>query len=158
MTQHQFYIPTLERVFESLPVNERAFELSAPPMAGRITRYWFAIRRSLVWPMWRALSSERKVPRNVIRHACLETDSLIEVISKMEHAIERVYRGDIGAIVAGYHAFASLRHEVYERAIGPIAFEMRMSGDGGLKVIGLPLYVIPWFEGVLLLPKEICKS
>jgi hypothetical protein len=103
---------------------------------------WFGWIRKWIWDRWSEpyFQEETFGTRVVVRDA--------EIASTIHKAVVGLGldRSEIEMIVIGPERFNELRRDVHIAA-----FELPL--DGKLRFMGIPVRVVPWFEGMLVIPK-----
>ncbi len=108
---------------------------------------------SKVSRLWIKLASPVMVPHRSFMEIDISAESLTELILK--HSEHLRHERDLIAkhVVIGRKQAFELDHEVHGRALS-FHHEMDVVSPGGVrKVHGVDVHVVPWFDGVLLLPE-----
>lgn len=104
-----------------------------------------------LWDKLSTPSSETIVEYNTVQ---VDEQHLIEQIRKQKHAIRAIFNREIEFIVAG----PDVVHCVYLeecRRHPPFEFRLQVptSLDDERRIVGILVRVVPWFDGLVLVPK-----
>ena len=89
----------------------------------------------------------------------IDTGSIIEAIHKCQHAVDMIWNKELAYVVVGPDAFNELLYENDRRlanCLPPMNMSVNMRigfGSDGVRVFGVPVKFVPWFTGVLCVPK-----
>ena len=95
---------------------------------------------------------------NVVTHT-IDTDKLMSAIIEQHMELVNLYHlRDGERVLIGPAEFAKLAGESINQQV---SFNLQYKWDegfGAAKVCGMPITVIPWMEGILVVPKEISAA
>lgn len=85
----------------------------------------------------------------MIKTRNIDTRVLLDAILESKHRIEAIYNRRCRGVLVGPRQMGQLDHECQ-----PMRFEVsvRLGGQYGTKIFGIPIEVVPWMDGILLLP------
>lgn len=111
---------------------------------------WLERHAKRLWERW---STPHMQSVQTVGFGEREFESIREAIGQQRGAIERIWNGEVRHIVLGYDWFRRLVIEATE-AWGLCGFHLDMDLANGRerRVYGLQIHLIPWFEGMLILP------
>lgn len=80
-----------------------------------------------------------------------ELDSIIEELFKQQRMIRALFNQEIDCIVVGRQMFDMLNQAIFLQF--PHGYSVHY-GNQQVSLGGMPLVLVPWFKGVLALPKK----
>lgn len=143
------------RTFETLR-NVMLARKEGPVYVTKIARCrWGALARSALWvlrkchaELWGSWHDE--VPAYDV--AELDTSRLMEMVSRNARNIRMLYNQEAKYIVVGYDKFLELVRVKSELMYFSTDFTAHLNGIDGVRVMGLKLVVVPWVDGIFVLP------
>jgi|GEM_PF-6804622 len=85
-----------------------------------------------------------------IESVTLTPDKLLEEIQKQRYAIGMLYNKEVECVIVGRDFF----NDAMYRAPFTVNFPLELNGDSGLRIFDIPVRFIPWFDGLLIVPKQ----
>lgn len=106
------------------------------------------------WAKWVRQSEESLHVDFSYTTVTIDTEELLEAVFRQNQAISRIYHGDCSVVIIGRDEWCRLAREA---DCHPATFDVRarLAGPNGARVFGLQVVVVPWFEGICVLPKEV---
>jgi len=141
--KYQTYIPHIE---QTVSIFEQQY-LYNP----RVKQPFYI--RFLVW-----LAKKAKLQHEMsVRYETFNLDLISDLIFENIHASIAVFNREAGYIVIGRDKFDYLQVELDDLLMFPIDFEFHSKQSPRMSFYGLTIVLVPWFDGIVVLPKDINK-
>jgi len=107
--------------------------------------------RSLSRWLWNKLSSP--VTTTVAKRVTLQEENILDLIRKDHRNLEGIWRNEIRHVIVGPEQLFAIEDESWiKSSINFHPLNLELANNGQRKVFGLHIHVVPWFDGILLLP------
>ena len=110
-----------------------------------VAQNWFGLRAT-------ATSKQMSVDYQVV------TGRQLRDIVRQLKAVEAIYRGEVDRIVIGRDIMDQICEHSLEMPPSSFGVSMPTGGSNGLKILGIHVQYLPWFEGWMIIPKEANKK
>jgi hypothetical protein len=125
---------------------------SIPKRAGYTFRPWKRLRflEPLARWIWCRFGENHYEHVEGFRKITIDSDSIRELICESKHNLNLIAEDNCRHVIVGPEQFFELRDEFCKLSFD---YKMPLVVNREITVYGLKVHVIPWFEGVLLLPE-----
>lgn len=122
-----------------------------PVPRGWLARKWYWFKVSLIY-RWCEPHEETITRVEPVR---VSVDNIVEMITRQHDALHRIINKGCRHVIVGPRQMFELQRDCTVGCVGPMNFgvPLRIGVDGKIEVLGMQVHLIPWFDGVLLLPE-----
>jgi len=148
----QYNLAMLQRIDYREPVKPPPQPINPIVPAGRWSA-WMA--KQALWVL-RKMGVQHQPPDKMIERAeylTFNDDDVFRELHLGRREIARIWHGDVKYILCGRDYWARITDRVYEQSILSMNINARLAMDGETRVMGLRLVVLPWIQGMALLPE-----
>lgn len=103
----------------------------------RIIRYLFVIR-------------DRRLMESVVHTTTIDLREVLKAVIEQREHIEMIYHNRVRGILMGPAQWRQLHDECVPFRI---AMPMEFGGPSGRRIFDMPVELVPWLDGVILLPE-----
>jgi hypothetical protein len=114
--------------------------------------------KALQW-VWGKLSKPAAVGSTTFKTIAVEHERIIDAIVAQRRNIDMIYHQKARCVIMGSNQFYEAVSEAEKRSAFMHSFNVpiQLGGIDGIKIVGLDVHVVPWFDGILVLPADIGK-
>lgn len=108
--------------------------------------------------LWHRYAKERQKKQVSIRRYEIDTRNVIDAIMKSKYSVEEITGRRLTHVVCGPEIGLGIRYELAEMDAVSYGIRFQVSDGNSVRVLGMTVHVIPWFDGLVLLPELETKG
>ena len=116
------------------------------------------LQRLAIWTLEKLGCQYRQTQKEISYHQ-VTLDDIFELIMRSKHAINAIYHDQADCVVLGYDQMQELELDTHYRfgfnVSDQYISKIEHREMGRMRVAGLRIVFVPWFDGIVVLPKNL---